>query len=70
MATEPGFGRERFVGDSPGRDQDPIRPTGAARNPACGGGACASTARAAWIAFGNKGDLGIVGEGDRRLFNP
>lgn len=39
---------------------------GMPRNTARGLGAYALTGRAAWIAFGNRGDHGILVEGDRR----
>ena len=42
---------------------------GATLNAAKGMGAYVLTDRATWIAFGNKGDYGIVVEGDPRLFN-
>ncbi len=42
---------------------------GATLNIATGMGAYALTDRASWIAFGNKGDLTIVVEGDPALFN-
>lgn len=42
---------------------------GATLNVAAGMNAYALTDRATWIAFGNKGDLEIVVEGDQRLFN-
>ncbi|MGI9465355.1 MAG: substrate-binding domain-containing protein, partial [Aestuariivirgaceae bacterium] len=42
---------------------------GATLNVATGMGAYALTDRATWIAFANKGDLGIMVEGDKRLFN-
>ena len=43
---------------------------GATLNLASGMGAYALTDRGTWIAFGNKGELRIVVEGDARLFNP
>ena len=42
---------------------------GATLNAAQGMGAYALTDRATWISFANKGDLGIVVEGDEALFN-
>ncbi|MEX0367705.1 MAG: substrate-binding domain-containing protein [Ruegeria sp.] len=42
---------------------------GATLNIAAGMGAYALTDRATWIAFGNKGDLEVLVEGDPRLFN-
>lgn len=42
---------------------------GATLNAAAGMGAYALTDRATWIAFGNKGDLEVLMEGDPRLFN-
>lgn len=42
---------------------------GATLNTGTGMGAYVMTDRATWIAFGNKGDYGIVVEGDPRLFN-
>ena len=42
---------------------------GATLNVAAGMNAYALTDRATWIAFGNKGDLTILVEGDHRLFN-
>ena len=42
---------------------------GATLNMAAAMGACTLTDRATWIAFGNKGDLRIMVEGDKRLFN-
>jgi tungstate transport system substrate-binding protein len=43
---------------------------GATLNIAAGMGAYALTDRATWIAFGNRAGLGILVEGDPRLFNP
>ncbi|MCP5374230.1 MAG: extracellular solute-binding protein [Hyphomicrobiales bacterium] len=43
---------------------------GATLNAAAGMGAYALTDRGTWIAFANKGDLQIVVEGDKALFNP
>jgi tungstate transport system substrate-binding protein len=42
---------------------------GAALNTAGGMGAHVLSDRGTWISFKNKGDLGILVEGDRRLFN-
>ena len=42
---------------------------GATLNVAVGMGAYTMTDRATWISFGNKGDFGIVVEGDESLFN-
>ena len=42
---------------------------GATLNIGTGMGAYVMTDRATWIAFGNKGDYGIVVEGDPKLFN-
>ena len=42
---------------------------GAALNTASGVGAYVLSDRASWIKFGNKGDLGVVFEGDPALFN-
>jgi tungstate transport system substrate-binding protein len=42
---------------------------GATLNTAAGMGAYTMSDRATWIAFKNKGDLEIVVEGDKRLFN-
>ncbi|RVT86688.1 extracellular solute-binding protein [Rhodobacteraceae bacterium CCMM004] len=42
---------------------------GATLNMATAMGAYALTDRATWIAFGNKGDHGVLVEGDERLFN-
>ena len=42
---------------------------GATLNTAAGMGAYVLSDRATWLKFANKGDLGIVVEGDRRLFN-
>ena len=42
---------------------------GATLNIASGMGAYTMSDRATWIAFDNKGDLGVVVEGDDRLFN-
>jgi tungstate transport system substrate-binding protein len=42
---------------------------GATLNVAVGMGAYTMTDRATWIAFANKGSLGIVAEGDAALFN-
>lgn len=42
---------------------------GATLNIAAGMGAYVLTDRATWIAFGNKGDLEILVQGDERLFN-
>lgn len=42
---------------------------GATLNTAAGLGAYALTDRATWIGFKNKGDLGVLVEGDKRLFN-
>jgi tungstate transport system substrate-binding protein len=43
---------------------------GATLNAAAAMGAYALTDRATWLAFRNKGDLEVLVEGDRRLFNP
>lgn len=43
---------------------------GATLNTAAGMGAYTLSDRGTWISFKNKGDLGIVVEGDERLFNP
>ena len=43
---------------------------GATLNTAAGLGAYALTDRGTWISFANKGNLEILVEGDRRLFNP
>jgi tungstate transport system substrate-binding protein len=43
---------------------------GATLNAASGMNAYALTDRATWVRFGNKGDLVLHVEGDRRLFNP
>ncbi|WP_119459864.1 extracellular solute-binding protein [Rhodospirillaceae bacterium SYSU D60014] len=43
---------------------------GATLNTAAGMEAYALTDRATWISFENKGDLEILVEGDKRLFNP
>ncbi len=43
---------------------------GATLNAAAGMGAYALADRATWLAFRNKGDLEVLVEGDRRLFNP
>lgn len=42
---------------------------GAALNTASGVGAYVLSDRASWIKFGNKGDLGVVFDGDPALFN-
>jgi tungstate transport system substrate-binding protein len=42
---------------------------GATLNTAAGMGAYTMSDRATWIAFKNKGDLKILAEGDKRLFN-
>jgi len=42
---------------------------GSTLNAAAGMGAYSLTDRATWIAFANKGDLELVVEGDKRLFN-
>ncbi|MBK0399198.1 extracellular solute-binding protein [Limibaculum sp. M0105] len=42
---------------------------GATLNAGVGMGAYVLTDRATWISFGNKGDFGVVVEGDPRLFN-
>ncbi len=42
---------------------------GATLNAGVGMGAYVLTDRATWISFGNKGDFGIVVEGDEELFN-
>jgi tungstate transport system substrate-binding protein len=42
---------------------------GAALNMASAMGAYVLSDRGTWISFGNKGDLAIVVEGDKRLFN-
>jgi tungstate transport system substrate-binding protein len=39
-------------------------------NTAAGMGAYALTDRGTWISFENKGDLDVLVEGDKRLFNP
>jgi tungstate transport system substrate-binding protein len=43
---------------------------GATLNTASGMDAYALTDRATWVSFGNKGNLGILVEGDARLHNP
>jgi tungstate transport system substrate-binding protein len=43
---------------------------GATINAAVGMGAYALTDRATWSSYGDKGDFGIVVEGDPALFNP
>ena len=43
---------------------------GATLNTAAGLGAYALADRGTWISFANKGDLEIMVEGDKRLFNP
>jgi tungstate transport system substrate-binding protein len=43
---------------------------GAALNTASGMGAYALSDRGTWLAFGNKGDLVILSQGDPRMFNP
>ena len=43
---------------------------GATLNAATAMGAYALTDRATWLAFRNKGELEVLVEGDRRLFNP
>jgi len=43
---------------------------GATLNTASGMNAYALTDRGTWLSFKNRGDLGIVVEGDQRLFNP
>jgi len=43
---------------------------GATLNTAAGLGAYALADRGTWIGFANKGDLEIMAEGDKRLFNP
>lgn len=43
---------------------------GATLNTTAGMGAYTLSDRGTWISFKNKGDLGIVVEGDERLFNP
>jgi len=43
---------------------------GATLNTASGMNAYALTDRGTWLSFKNRGDLGIVVEGDERLFNP
>jgi len=43
---------------------------GATLNTAAGMNAYALTDRGTWLSFKNRGDLGIVVEGDQRLFNP
>ncbi len=43
---------------------------GATLNTASGMNAYALSDRATWIAFANKGELSILVEGDKRLFNP
>ncbi len=42
---------------------------GATLNVSSGMNAYALTDRATWVAFGNKGELGVLVEGDPRLFN-
>ncbi len=43
---------------------------GATLNAASGMGAYALADRATWLAFANKGELEVLVEGDKRLFNP
>ena len=43
---------------------------GATLNIAAGMGGYTLTDRATWTSFGNKADLDILVEGDKRLFNP
>ena len=42
---------------------------GSTLNTASGMNAYALTDRGTWLSFKNRGELGIIGEGDRRLFN-
>ena len=43
---------------------------GTTLNIASGMGAYTLTDRGTWLSFNNKGDLTVLVEGDRRLFNP